>query len=236
MTSRSRVQVPKVSEEDARRPLRERDVLMKEKQQHGNRIRSALMLHCIFDVSPYKSDFLVKLESVQTGYCEGLPQRQHDEIRREIVRLRLLQGQIAGLEVQKKELVAMGKADLEQAVLKAPSTMASVATESAAAADRPDQAVAEVLEHDGGQEPIKDGSGTCSGDHSAGATLTSLKGIGEEGAILLGSDVFPKAVDSAAAPLNPVVPELPGQMAIKYRSKIGQGRAVAARWRGWLQL
>ena len=204
------VRVPEVAEEDARRLLRERDVLMKEKQQHGNRIRSALMLHGIFDVSPYKSDFLVNLETVRTGYGEGLPPRQHDEIRREIVRLRLVQGQIAELEVQKKELVAMGKADLEQAAPRAPSTMAAVATEAAAAAERPDQAVAEVLEQDGGQEPNKDGSGTCSGDHSTGATLTSLKGIGEDGAILRGSDVFPKAVDSVVAPLNPVVSEGPG--------------------------
>ena len=168
------------------------------------------MLHGIFDVSPYKSDFLVNLETVRTGYGEGLPPRQHDEIRREIVRLRLVQGQIAELEVQKKELVAMGKADLEQAAPRAPSTMAAVATEAAAAAERPDQAVAEVLEQDGGQEPNKDGSGTCSGDHSTGATLTSLKGIGEDGAILRGSDVFPKAVDSVVAPLNPVVSEGPG--------------------------
>ena len=204
------VRVPEVAEEDARRLLRERDVLMKEKQQHGNRIRSALMLHGIFDVSPYKSDFLVNLETVRTGYGDGLPPRQHDEIRREIVRLRLVQGQIAELEVQKKELVAMGKADLEQAAPRAPSTMAAVATEAAAAAERPDQAVAEVLEQDGGQEPNKDGSGTCSGDHSTGATLTSLKGIGEDGAILRGSDVFPKAVDSVVAPLNPVVSEGPG--------------------------
>ena len=205
------VRVPEVSEEDARRLLRERDVLMKEKQRHGNRIRSALMLHGIFDVSPYKSDFLVKLESVQTGYGEALPPRQHDEIRREIARLHLLQDQIAELEIQKKELVAMGKAALEQAAPRVPSIMAAVATEAAAAAERADQAVAEVLEPDGGQEPIKDGLGTCSGENSASATLTSLKGIGENDAILLGSDVFPKAVDGATPPENPVVAEVPGQ-------------------------
>ena len=64
------VRVPEVSQKDARRLLRERDVLMKEKQRHGNWIRSALMPHGIFDVSPDKSDFLAKLESVQTGYGE----------------------------------------------------------------------------------------------------------------------------------------------------------------------
>ena len=73
------------------------------------------------------------------------PPRQHDEIRREIARLHLVQDQIAEPKIQKNELVAMGKADLEQAAPRAPSIMAAVATAAAAAAERADQAIAVAL-------------------------------------------------------------------------------------------
>ena len=61
------VRVPDVDREDARRLLRERDTLVKERTRLNNRIKGLLQLHGIFDLAPRKPDFLERLASARTG-------------------------------------------------------------------------------------------------------------------------------------------------------------------------
>ena len=88
-----------------RRLLRERDALIGERTRLGNRIRSLLMLHGIFGLSPYKKDFLEWLRAVSTGYGQPLPPCQRRGIERAVAaRLRMIQDQLAKIEAEKAAL------------------------------------------------------------------------------------------------------------------------------------
>ena len=78
------VRVPDVDREDARRLLRERDTLVKERTRLNNRIKGLLQLHGIFDLAPRKPDFLERLASARTGYGAPLPPRARAEIERTV--------------------------------------------------------------------------------------------------------------------------------------------------------
>ena len=103
------VRVPDVDREDARRLLRERDTLVKERTRLNNRIKGLLQLHGIFDLAPRKPDFLERLASARTGYGAPLPPRARAEIERTVALLRLVEGHIDMIEAEKRALLKAGR-------------------------------------------------------------------------------------------------------------------------------
>lgn len=86
------LRVPSEAEEDARRPERERDRLVKEQGAHVSRIKSLLVMH---DVRPKRvggKGWAQRLEALR------LPANVHAEIKRETERLALVDEQIRHLE------------------------------------------------------------------------------------------------------------------------------------------
>ena len=108
-TAMSWVRVPDVDREDARRLLRERDTLVKERTRLNNRIKGLLQLHGIFDLAPRKPDFLERLASARTGYGAPLPPRARAEIERAVALLRLVEGHIDMIEAEKRALLKAGR-------------------------------------------------------------------------------------------------------------------------------
>ena len=96
------VRVPTPEEEDARRPRRERQNLVKERGRHVNRIKGLCTQQGILDYEPMRADRHERLAELRTGDGRPLPPGLLAEIRREIARLELLLEQVAELEAQRE--------------------------------------------------------------------------------------------------------------------------------------
>jgi transposase len=86
--------IPTVAEEDARRPTRERETLIREQTRAVNRIRSALIR---FGIRTFKVK-LRHLEALRGPEGEPLPANTMAELRRDLARLQLIRGQIREIE------------------------------------------------------------------------------------------------------------------------------------------
>src|SRR3984957_10202519 len=84
------VRVPSVVEEDDRRLHRERDRLINERIQHGNRIKGLCAVHGIYDFQPLRPKRLARLEQLRAADGRELPPRVKAEIIRELQRLELV--------------------------------------------------------------------------------------------------------------------------------------------------
>jgi transposase len=94
--------VPTVDEEDARRPHRERQNLIKERGRHVNRIKGLCAQQGILDYEPMRADRHERLAELRTHDGDPLPRLLMAEIRRELARLELLQEQIAEIEAERE--------------------------------------------------------------------------------------------------------------------------------------
>ena len=92
-------QAPSLAAEDAKRPHRERERLLKERTAHVNRIKGLLHGQGIRDINP-RAELAKKLTELRTGDGEALPPALAAEIGREYARLRLLMEQIVALEAE----------------------------------------------------------------------------------------------------------------------------------------
>jgi transposase len=94
------VHVPSPSQEDDRRPWRERDRLVKERTGHVNRLKGLLHGQGVRDALPRAKGFCAWLAEVRTGDGRGLPAHLMAELKREHSRLLLVEDQIAEIEAQ----------------------------------------------------------------------------------------------------------------------------------------
>src|SRR5689334_16746658 len=92
---------PTPGEEDRRRLTRERGALLEERVRHTNRIKGLLATQGVYDFEPLGPDRLELLGALVTGDGRPLLARLGAELRRELVRLELLQRQIAGVEAER---------------------------------------------------------------------------------------------------------------------------------------
>jgi transposase len=92
------VRVPGVEEEDARRPGRERDKLVRERVGIENQIQSLLCLQGIYNFRPRLKKAGEKLEQLRTRSGEALPALMMAQLRRLMKRLALLGEQIAEID------------------------------------------------------------------------------------------------------------------------------------------
>ncbi len=94
----SMVVIPSVEEEDLRRSHRERERLIGERTAHTNRIKGLLSTQGIRGINVKRHYKILKPAELVTGDGRPLPERLSQENNREIVRLALVQEQIAEVE------------------------------------------------------------------------------------------------------------------------------------------
>lgn len=97
------IAIPTLEEEDAKRPGRERDVLVGERTRIINRFKSTLAWLGIRGFKPHLRHAAARLETLRTPEGMPLPANTMAELRREIVRLQLIAGQIREIEAARVE-------------------------------------------------------------------------------------------------------------------------------------
>ena len=95
------VRIPTVEEEDAKRLLRHRDRLVKERTSLGNTIKGLLKLHGVRDLDPRSAKFTAGLAEVRTAYGTPLPPGLRNEIEATHERLLKVMEQLAEVEREK---------------------------------------------------------------------------------------------------------------------------------------
>ena len=105
------VRVPSEEEEDARRPGRERHKLTRERVSIENQIQSLLWLHGIYGFRPRLKKAKEKLEALRMRSGASLPRETMAQLRRLMIRQRLLSEQLAEIDAAREaELAAAAKA------------------------------------------------------------------------------------------------------------------------------
>ncbi|WP_375395481.1 IS110 family transposase [uncultured Sphingomonas sp.] len=107
----SAVHVPSVEQEDERRLTRERQRLVQERIAHANRIRGLLMTQGIVGFVPHGPDAERQLSELVTGDGRMLGARLREEIRREIVRLRLVTEQLEAVNAERDAIALVKQAE-----------------------------------------------------------------------------------------------------------------------------
>ena len=97
----SMVRPPNPQEEDRRRVVRERAVLIRERIAITNRIRGLLMSQGITDYQPLRRDRRERLETLVTGDGRALPPQMKRELMRALDRLDLLLQQLKATETER---------------------------------------------------------------------------------------------------------------------------------------
>jgi transposase len=101
----SMVVPPSVEEEENRRLVRERETLVSERTQHGNRIKGLLKSQGITGYDPLRAKRRERLERLKTGQGQPLPERLKSQILRELDRLEVVMEQIAQIEADRDALL-----------------------------------------------------------------------------------------------------------------------------------
>src|ERR1700733_6180907 len=96
---------PTPDQEDRRRLSREREILLRERVQHVNRIKGLLVGQGISDYDPLHKDRRKRLAEMITGDGRSLPARLKAVLLRELDRIELLLQQIADVEAERDACV-----------------------------------------------------------------------------------------------------------------------------------
>jgi transposase len=97
---------PTPEQEDRRRPCRERQVLLRERIEHSNRIKGLLFSQGISDYNPMLKSRRKRLEALTTGDGRPLPPHMKRQILRELERLEQVLEQMAQVEADRDALLA----------------------------------------------------------------------------------------------------------------------------------
>src|SRR6478672_6170751 len=99
----SMVRVPTIAEEDAKRPNRERECLVKERTRLVNRMKGTLARLGIRNFRPTLRNAAEHLAALSTPESSPLPPNASAELERDIARLRLVIGQIKQIEEVRRQ-------------------------------------------------------------------------------------------------------------------------------------
>ena len=102
----SMLRIPTPDEEDRRRIVRERKVLMEERIRHSNRIKGLLFSQGIRGYDPLRRDRRERLETLRTGDGRELPQHLKHQVLRELDRMEMLLDQIKSVEAERDAMLA----------------------------------------------------------------------------------------------------------------------------------
>jgi transposase len=131
--------IPTLAEEDARRPSREHEALVRERTRLTNRMKSALARLDIRNFKPQLRKAAVRLAAVRTPEGVTLPPHTLAELHRDIVRLQLIKEQIAQIERARLERLRQPPPDAPHAMLALLARVYGIGIETA------DMLVHEVL-------------------------------------------------------------------------------------------
>ena len=107
----SMVRIPSEAEEDMRRPERERERLVSERIALENRIENLLCLHGITGFKPRLKKAAERLDELRRLAGEPLPPKLLDELRRLMVRHRLLSEQLREIEAAREQAAMAAEPD-----------------------------------------------------------------------------------------------------------------------------
>jgi transposase len=107
----SMVRPPSPEQEDARRPSREREALLKERVRRVNRIKGLCAAQGIYDYEPIQADRRERLARLVTGDGRPLPRELAAEIGRQIDQLELDLRQLAEVEAARDARAAAARSD-----------------------------------------------------------------------------------------------------------------------------
>ena len=118
------VEVPTLEEEDAKRPHREYERLVKERTSHGNRVKGLLFAQGIRDFRPMAADRLERLAEL------AIPPRLKSELGRECRRLARIIADIAEVEAEMAaQIVPLKTANRKRAAASTPSPVQAKAAQ-----------------------------------------------------------------------------------------------------------
>ena len=123
--------VPTLPEEDARRPNRERDCLVRERTRIVNRMKSALVRLGIRGFNPKLRKAAERLEELVTPEGEALPLNTLAELRRDLARLALLREQIKAIETARLERLEHAPKERPHAMVRLIARVVGVGVETA---------------------------------------------------------------------------------------------------------
>ena len=123
--------VPTLEEEDARRPNREREVLVAERTRVINRIRGCLARLGIRAFKPTLRRAPERLEGLRTPEGDALPPNTLSELRRDMARLRLIRDQITEVEAARTERLEATPAEGQNAMVRLLARVIGVGVETA---------------------------------------------------------------------------------------------------------
>jgi transposase len=133
------VAIPSITEEDSKRPNRERDSLVCEHSRIVNRMKAALARLGIRGFNPKLKKALDRLEDLRTPEGEPIPPNTLAELKRDMERRRLLRSQIRQIEQNRLERIAQAPNDRPHAMVRLLARVIGIGVETA------DMLVAEVL-------------------------------------------------------------------------------------------
>ena len=133
------VAIPTLEEEDARRPSREREILVGERTRIINRMKAALVRLGIRGFKPGLLTAPQKLDALRTPEETPIPPNMLDEMRRDMARLAWVRGQINAIEQARLERLERAPATGRHAMVRMLARVIGVGVETA------DMLVQEVL-------------------------------------------------------------------------------------------
>lgn len=113
----SMLSVPTPFEEDRRRIVRERKVLMEERIRHSNRIKGLLFSQGIRGYDPLRRDRRERLETLRTGDGRELPVHLKSQVLRELDRMEMLLDQIKAVEAERDAMLAEEQQSAREVVM-----------------------------------------------------------------------------------------------------------------------
>jgi transposase len=133
------VAIPTIKDEDAKRPNRERESLVGEQSRIVNRMKAALIRLGIRGFNPKLKKSAERLEGLRTPEGDPIPPNMLAELRRDMVRRRLVRDQIRQIEDARLERLKQESSDPSHAMVRLLACVIGVGIETA------DMLVQEVL-------------------------------------------------------------------------------------------
>jgi transposase len=133
------VAIPTLKDEDAKRPNRERESLVGEQSRIVNRMKAALIRLGIRGFNPKLKKAVERLDGLRTPEGEAIPPNTLAELRRDMVRRRLVSDQIRQIEDARLERLKQAPSDGPHAMVRLLARVIGVGIETA------DMLVQEVL-------------------------------------------------------------------------------------------
>ena len=133
------VAIPTIKDEDAKRPNRERESLVGEQSRIVNRMKAALVRLGIRGFNPKLKKAAERLDGLRTPEGEPIPPNTLAELRRDMVRRRLVSDQIRQIEDARLERLKQAPSDGPHAMVRLLARVIGVGVETA------DMLVQEVL-------------------------------------------------------------------------------------------